>query len=249
MSTSGNTRYLVTGGASGIGAAVARLLAARGGIVTVLDIQSPADNNDKSICHVRGSVADEQAVETAVKTAAGDDGRLDGLVNNAGLLRNHPVEDMAFEDWRAMLDINVGGYFLTAKHAFGRMKTHGGAIVNCASIMAYNSAPGAAAYSASKSAVLGLTRATALEGAPFNIRCNAVCPGTIDTPLYRRYLAEKADPQAEHARMGKLYPLGRIGTGRDVAGLVAFLLSDEASWITGQDFVIDGGYLAKGTNE
>ncbi len=249
MHTLNNTRHLVTGGASGIGAAVARLLAERGAVVTVLDVQPPVDASDKSIRYVRGSVADEQAVEAAVKTAAGDEGRLDGLVNNAGLLRNCPVENLTWEDWRMMLDINVGGYLLTAKHALGRMKEHGGAIVNCASIMAYNSAPGAAAYSASKSAVLGLTRATALEGAPFNIRCNAVCPGTIDTPLYRRYLAEKADPQAEHERMGKLYPLGRIGTGRDVAGLVVFLLGNEAGWITGQDFIVDGGYLAKGTND
>jgi NAD(P)-dependent dehydrogenase (short-subunit alcohol dehydrogenase family) len=245
----GRHRYLVTGGASGIGAAVADRLAGRGDAVTVLDLQTPAEAGGP-IRYVQGSVADESAVRRAVEIAAGEEGRLRGLVNNAGRLYHAAVDRVEFDDWRAMLDVNVGGYLLAAKHAFAPMKqAGGGAIVNCASIMAYNSARGAAAYSASKAGVLGLTRATALDGAAHGIRCNSVCPGTIDTPMYRRYLEDKPDPKAEHERIQAMYPLGRIGTAQDVASLILFLLGRESSWITGQDFVIDGGFLAQGTND
>jgi meso-butanediol dehydrogenase/(S,S)-butanediol dehydrogenase/diacetyl reductase len=238
---------LVTGGASGIGAGIAGRLAAEGAQVTVLDID-PLGPSLRGIRSVQGSVADEGAVRDAVRQAADPDGRLHGLVNNAGIMVGQPVEGLSFDEWHVMLDVNVGGYMLAAKHAFGPMRAAGGgAIVNCASIMAYNSGPGQAAYSASKAAVLGLTRGVALDGAPHGIRCNAVCPGTIETPMYERYLVAQDDPDAEHQRTVGMYPLGRLGTPADVAALVAFLLSDDATWITGQDFIIDGGFLAQGT--
>ncbi len=240
-------RMLVTGGASGIGAGIAQRLADEGAQVTILDI-APVDTVMTGMRAVQGSVADEEAVREAVRVAAGEDGRLHGLVNNAGIMVGAPVEQLTLDDWRLMLDVNVAGYMLAAKHAFDPMRAAGGgSIVNCASIMAYNSGPGQASYSASKAAVLGLTRGVAMDGAPHGIRCNAVCPGTIDTPMYERYLAAQQDPEAEHRRTLGMYPLGRLGTPGDVAGLVAFLLSDDAAWITGQDFVIDGGFLAQGT--
>jgi len=249
MERSSGRRVLVTGGASGIGAGIAGRLANEGATVTVLDLQS-AGSDATEITSVQGSVADEAAVAEAVRVAAGDEGRLHGLVNNAGIMIGGPVERLALDDWRTMLDVNVAGYMLAAKHAFGPMKAAGGgAIVNCASIMAYNSGPGQAAYSASKAAVLGLTRGVAMDGAAHAIRCNAVCPGTVETPMYERYLAARDDPEAEHQRTVAMYPLGRLGQPADVAGLVAFLLSDDAAWITGQDFIIDGGYLAQGTTK
>ena len=240
-------RVLVTGGASGIGLGIARRLADEGARVTVLDLQAPpSDQSD--LVSVQGSVADEAAVVQAVRAAADEEGRLHGLVNNAGIMGPGVIDELSFDDWHATLDVNVGGYMLAAKHAFGPMRAAGGgAIVNCSSIMAFNSGPGQAAYSASKSAVLGLTRGVAMDGAPHAIRCNAVCPGTVETPMYERHLARQADPEDEHQRHLDMYPLGRLGQPADVAGLVAFLLNDDAAWITGQDFIIDGGFLAAGT--
>ncbi len=238
---------LVTGGASGIGAGVARRLAHEGARVTVLDVDPVADDAT-GVDAVQGSVADEDAVARAVRLAAGEQGRLHGLVNSAGIMGPGVIDRLAFDEWHDVLDVNVGGYMLAAKHAFGPMRAAGGgSIVNCSSIMAFNSGPGQAAYSASKSAVLGLTRGVAMDGAPYGIRCNAVCPGTVETPMYARHLARQADPEAEHRRHLEMYPLGRLGQPADVAGLVAFLLSDDAAWITGQDFIIDGGFLAAGT--
>ncbi len=248
--------YLVTGGASGIGAGVVRRLLEDGARAVVLDLNQPGDPNDTAgfprdrVVYERGSVTDEERVAAAVATGVEAFGRLDGVVNNAGRLLTAPVDQIDFDEWRAMLDVNVGGYLLAAKHAWPHLRNAGGgAIINCASIMAYNSAPGAAAYSAAKAAVLGLTRAIANDGAPLNIRCNAVCPGTVDTPMLHRYLDDKPDPDAERDRLTAMYPLGRLGKPGDVAALVAFLLSDDAAWITGQDFVIDGGFLARGTND
>ena len=240
---------LVTGGASGIGAGIARRLADEGAVVTVLDLD-PVGPGETDIGSVVGSVADEPMVREAVLATSDPEGRLHGVVNNAGIMVGASVEQQTLDDWHRMLDVNVAGYMLAAKHAFGPMRAAGGgSIVNCASIMAYNSGPGQLAYSASKAAVLGMTRGIAMDGAPDGIRCNAVCPGTIETPMYERYIAAKDDPEAEHRRHIEMYPLGRIGQPSDVAGLVAFLLSDDAAWITGQDFIVDGGYLAQGTTK
>lgn len=241
--------FLVTGGASGIGAGIARRLVDEGGRVTVLDLD-PVPPEASGIGSVVGSVADEEVVRQAVRHASDADGHLHGVVNNAGIMVAATVERQSLDDWRRMLDVNVAGYMLAAKHAFGPMReAGGGSIVNCASIMAYNSGPGHLAYSASKAAILGMTRGIAMDGAPAGIRCNAVCPGTIETPMYERYLEASADPDAEHRRHIEMHPLGRLGRPSDVAGLVAFLLSEDAAWITGQDLIIDGGYLAQGTTK
>ncbi|MEM7576553.1 MAG: SDR family oxidoreductase [Planctomycetota bacterium] len=241
--------YLVTGGASGIGAGIVARLRHEGARCVVLDPGYSSALSDRSLTGIKGSVADETAVAHAFNLLIQQFGRLDGVVNNAGVLTHGPVEDMTWNDWRHSLDINLGGCFLMAKYAMPHLRRSRGTIVNCASIMAYNSAPGAAAYSAAKSAILGLTRGLANDGAADGVRANAVCPGTIETPMLDRYLAKKHDPAAERDRLTAQYPLGRLGKPDDVAGLVAFLLSDDAAWITGQDFIIDGGFLSRGTND
>lgn len=243
-----NHVFLVTGGASGIGAGIVARLSSEGGRCVILDPAFDVHPPSESIRGVAGSVADESAVRRAVELAVHEFGKLDGLVNNAGVLTSAAIDRMSWADWQQSLDINLGGCFLTAKHALAELGRTRGAIVNCASIMAYNSAPGAAAYSAAKAAILGLTRGIANDAAPHGVRCNAVCPGTVETPMLDRYLAQTNDPAAERQRLTRQYPLGRLGTPADVAALVAFLLSDDAAWITGQDFTIDGGFLCRGTN-
>lgn len=240
---------LISGGASGIGFAVADKCMREGARVAVIDKQ-PIDLPGPQLLGFRGDVADEAFVKLTVARVHEIWGKVDGLVNNAGIMENQAIDEVTDDHWERHLNVNVKGAMLMIKHVFPLMKAAGqGAIVNCSSIMAYTSAPRTVAYTVSKTAILGLTRAVAMDGAPHRIRANTVCPGTVDTPLYRRYLETLEDPAAAHARFNDMYPLGRIGTPEDVANVCGFLLSDEAKWITGQSFIVDGGYSIKGTNE
>ena len=179
--------------------------------------------------------SDEASVETAFEGFAASP---DLLVNNAGIVRFGPLAELAIEDWRAVVDVNLTGCFVTARAAARRMMAAGGgAIVNVTSMNGVAPGPNAGAYGATKAAVALLTQQMALEWGPRGVRVNAVAPGLIDAgmsaPIY-------ADPEVRHARESKV-PLGRLGSAEDVARAVLFLGSDEASYVTGQNLLVDGG--------
>jgi NAD(P)-dependent dehydrogenase (short-subunit alcohol dehydrogenase family) len=253
LQLAGKTLF-VTGSGSGIGRAIVDLCLERGANCGGFSAESTELPHERftgftGFTGFVGDVADEAAIRDAVHATADRFGQLDGVVCNAGIMTPDAIDDLSAADLTRHLDVNVAGMAWPAKHAFDHLKKTGGSVVLCASIMAYTAAPGAVAYTTTKAASLGLMRSIAMDGAPHGIRCNAVCPGTIDTPMYRRHIDAQVDPDAEHARFSRLFPLGRIGKPRDVAAAVAFLLSDDASYVTGSELIIDGGFMIKGTNE
>lgn len=241
-------RIIVTGGNGAIGKAIVSRCIEEGAHVAIIDQAGSEENNDEKTTFI-GNVSDENFIRECLTTLKSSWGSIDGIVNNAGIMEGMSIEEQTEENWEKHLDVNVKGMMLTAKHGFPLMKLKGGSIVNCSSIMAFTSSPVSVAYTVSKSAINGLTRATAMDGAPYQIRANSVCPGTIDTPMYRKYLESHPNPEELHQRFQKMFPLGKIGSPTDVANICVFLLSEEAKWITGGDFTVDGGYMIKGTNE
>ncbi|HQY31472.1 MAG TPA: SDR family oxidoreductase, partial [Thermomicrobiales bacterium] len=187
----------------------------------------------------------ERVVRTAVETFGG----IDILVNSAGIQRYGTVVDTTEATWDEVFDINVKGMYLTSHFAIPEMeKRGGGAIVFVSSVQAFASQKQVAAYTASKGAINALTRAMSLDHAAQNIRINVVCPGSIDTPLLRNaadlFRTDQQTVQDVIDSWGHMHPLGRVGTGRDVAELIAFLVSDRASFITGGEYKVDGGLLS-----
>lgn len=244
---------LVTGAGVGIGHAVAVRLAAEGASVAVLDRdkdaaeQTVAAIGDKALALTADITSPEQ-VAAAFASVADRYGGLDVLVNNAGVVRYGTVPEFSVEDWDLVMDTNVKGTFLTVKHAVPMMRERGGgAIVNTASAQAFASQPTVAAYSASKGAIVAMTRTLALDHAGDGIRVNCVCPGSVQTPMlrYGAEYFEDGDPAETMAGWGRLHPIGRLIQPEEVAGLIAFLASDDASAITGAPYLVDGGLLAK----
>jgi 2-keto-3-deoxy-L-fuconate dehydrogenase len=230
---------LVTGGASGIGLATARALAAQGARVAVLDLapHGPAD-----LAYVRADVSDDAAVQEAVATAVADLGGLDVLVNNAGIGAQGGVEDNSDDEWRRVLDVNVLGTVRITRAALPALrKSRHAAIVNMCSIAATAGLPQRALYSASKGAVLSLTMAMAADLLPHGIRVNAVNPGTADTPWVGRLLGSAADPAAERAALAARQPHGRLVAPEEVAAAVCYLASPAAGSTTGTALAVDGG--------
>lgn len=236
---------VVSGGGGGIGLAICRRLAAEGARIVMAD-RSP----DKAQAQVEAlrragapdvwvaacDVAEEAQVEAACNGAMERFGRLDVVVNNAGLMTFTPIVDLTGEEWNRVLGVDLMGAFYFTKHAFRRMKP-GGAIVNVASIHAVMTSPLAAPYAAAKAAVLSLTRTASIEGKPLGIRCNAILPGAIDTPMLWDNPNIKSGAEAINP--------ADVGTPDQIAGAVAFLASDDAAFVTGASLTVDGGRLAR----
>jgi NAD(P)-dependent dehydrogenase (short-subunit alcohol dehydrogenase family) len=243
---------LVTGASAGMGLATAHAFAEAGAAVALADINEPAAHEaaDKLVADghraiaLRCDVADEEQVAAMVQQTVAAFGRLDAAYNNAGIqTTNIETADADGEEFDRVTSINLRGVWNCMKHELRHMRDQGsGAIVNCSSIGGLIGLPGLATYHASKHGVIGLTKSTALEYAARGIRINAVCPGTIDTPMVSRMIA--ADKDAMAAIM-KDTPNGRLGRPEEVANAVLWVCSPAASFVLGHALVVDGGYTAR----
>jgi len=245
---------LVTGAASGLGAATARRLAKDGAKVLLTDRDLAGEEIAASITAAGGQAAFRLHDVTshpdwaaAVEHAVQDFGRLDILVNNAGVAGGrHELMDHSYDTWRQILAVNLDGVFLGLRHAGPRIAASGGgSVINLSSILGKVGMAGAAAYCASKGGVTLLTKAAALEWAPLGIRVNSVHPGFIDTPMVSNALADREDGNEMRVALMNAHPIGRFGVPREIADAIAFLASDDASFITGAELVVDGGFTAQ----
>jgi 3(or 17)beta-hydroxysteroid dehydrogenase len=244
---------IVTGAAGGLGGGIARLLASEGAAVTLTDVNETGgraivreiEAGGGRAVFVKHDVTSESDWSRVIETTLAEYGKLDVLVNNAGVMLVREIEKMALEEWRWLMGINLDGVFLGTKHAVGAMKKNGGgSIINMSSAGGIiGTAHNSAAYSASKGAVRLFTKAAALEfskiGHDYNIRVNSVHPGVIETPM----VASLRDDSLGDT-LGKIMPIGFIGQPADVAYGVLYLASDESRLVTGAELVIDGGWTA-----
>lgn len=246
-----NKVAIVTGGSSGIGRATALLFAREGAQVVVADMndtlgQAVVDDIRQSggdAFFQRVDVRRDEDCAALVEVTLGHYGHLDIAFNNAGIGGNKaPVEHQALEQWRNVLDVNLTGVFNCMVHELRAMKQRGGSIINTASIMGLQGLPGAAAYSAAKHGVIGLTRSAALEYGKYGVRINALCPGFVETPMIVGAESE-FDPQALTA-LQKSIPQRRLGEPCEQAEMVLWLACDKSSYATGGHFVVDGGVTA-----
>ena len=241
---------LISGGARGMGATEARMFAAEGAKVVIGDVLQEEGRQTEAAINEGGGecvfvqldVTDESAWEEAVNTAVSRFGKLDILVNNAGIARINNVEDTSVEEWDLVMDINAKGVFLGTKAAIPAMRdAGGGSIVNISSIAGLVGGR-KSAYTASKGAVRLLTKSTAIQYARDGIRCNSVHPGVIESPMTLPIMLNTEGGREESAAR---HPMGRVGQPEDIAYGVLFLASDEASFMTGSELVIDGGLTAQ----
>jgi len=222
-----NKHFVVTGAASGLGLAIAKAAEAEGAVITALDrVVSPFATS--RIC----DISDEESVKRALTGLT----RIDAVVNSAGIARRATVTEADMADYDAVMAVNVRGAFLVSKYALPHLRAFGGAILHLSSGVATTGTRNRAAYSASKGAIVSLTKNMAMDYAADKVRVNCLCPGFVNTPLLANL------PPERRAKLIALHPLGRLGEPEDVAHMALFLISDQASWITGQAIAVDGGF-------
>jgi NAD(P)-dependent dehydrogenase (short-subunit alcohol dehydrogenase family) len=248
---------LVVGGSLGIGRATARRLAEEGAAVvlcghdddSVAEALAELGKDGLEVDGRRADVTSSAAVEGLVRFTVDRYGGIDLLVNSAGIQRYGTVVETSEELWDEVLAVNLKGMFLTAKHCVPELRRRGGgAIVNVASVQAFAAQTGVVAYAASKGGVVALTTAIAVDHAADNIRCNAVCPGSVDTPMLRAAADEfKGDHTADELirSWGGSHPLGRVARPEEIAEVIAFLAGERGSFVTGTALRVDGGLLAR----
>ncbi len=249
LAFSGKT-VLITGGTSGIGLAAARLFLASGarvailgrdlnkGTVAVMELSSASGQTPDFFC---GDVTQVGDCERILREVAERFGRLDVLVNSAGEYLEKSIDDMSEAEFDQIMAVNLKGTYFMAKAAVPALKVSRGAVVNVSSDAGLNGNVNCTAYCAAKGGVTLFTKALALELAPHGVRVNCVCPGDIATPLLDRQVSAAANPEEYRREMESVYPLGRIGTPEEVAGVILFLASDAASFVTGAAWAVDGG--------
>lgn len=244
---------VVTGAASGIGAETSRALAREGAHLVLTDIQTEAGeamaeelaSAGAQVIFLRHDVTNEADWQEVVSTAKQRFGRIDVLVNNAGIGGGVPLLDSTLEQWRSVTSINLDGVFLGMRYTCPVMvETGGGSVINISSILGKVGTAGAAAYCASKGGVALFTKAAALELAPMQIRVNSVHPGYIETPMVNNAIHQAENGNEMRDLLITRHALGRLGVPKEIANGIVFLASDEASFMTGSELVIDGGYTA-----
>jgi meso-butanediol dehydrogenase/(S,S)-butanediol dehydrogenase/diacetyl reductase len=245
---------LITGGGSGIGRAAALLFAQEGALIAIADKRGASAHKVAAECSAKGAqaigveadVSKAADVKRMIDATLAKFGRLDVLVNNAGYGIAGSVVETDEADWDALIAVNVRGVFLCSKYAIPVMQRNGGGvIVNTASVVAAVGIANRAAYCASKGAVAALTRAIAIDHVGDNIRCNAVAPGTIETPYFDDILKKSADPDGTRKALAARQLLGRLGTPEEIAAGILFLASDESRFATGTILTLDGGMTAQ----
>jgi 3(or 17)beta-hydroxysteroid dehydrogenase len=239
---------IVTGGASGLGAGIAQRFVEEGALTIITDINPEGETVAKRLGaeFLTQDVSAERNWVDTIDEVVSRFGRLDVLVNNAGIFSNSPVDETRLEDWQRVMDVNLTGVFLGCKHAVRAMKKNTGStrgsIVNLSSVVGLRGQLGGAAYGASKGGVRLLTKTVALENAAISIRCNSIHPGIIDTPILDPIFAAVDDPAALRRQIEQKLPIGYMGDpARDIGNMAVFLATDESIYITGAEMVVDGG--------
>ena len=245
-----NRSVVITGSGSGIGRSCALSFANEGANIVVADIQlDAAEETVRQIKTAGGEafacqadVAKPDSVASLVETTIRTYGKIDALINNAAIQVNKTIADTSFDEWNAQMSVNVGGVFLCSKLFLPYLKITKGNIVNMSSVNGYFVEPSCAGYCATKAAIIGLTKAMAIDHGHEGIRVNCICPGYIDAGLAEGYFQSQANPAQARVEAGKLHALWRIGKPDEVAQVAIFLASDDASFVTGSAYVVDGGF-------